>query len=219
MNRQFIFFLLIILTVGCGPGNGKNKAPVDPLTEVLPTWTSVTYTKDGARTELYPPYIVTQEIFADADTGACTGTTIELTFSGGYNTDQVSRLEMSGLTASPQYSGSTFSFVACMSPGSALVTVTAYDKKDVALRNPLTVSLSVATGLPTRTVGFGHPNYPNTGFSVMNAAPPLVALNSGTVKMTNAYVGSVAGKSTASTGNVGYKLETGFTNYLNQASP
>ncbi len=217
MRFHLLIFLLIALTVGCGPGNGKNKAPMDPLAEALPTWASVSYTKDGVRTELYPPYIVTQQVFADAATGSCAGATIELTFAGTYNPSEVSRLEITGLSATPQYSGSTFIFVACMAPGSALVTVTAYNKNGAAIRNPLTVSVNAMTA--TKTVGFGHPNYPNTGFNVISAAPPLVALNSGSVKMANAYVGSIAGKSTDSTGNIGYKLETGFANYLNQASP
>jgi hypothetical protein len=213
--RKCLPILLLLLTA-CG-GSGKNPKPEDPLADLTPAWTSVTYTKDGARVEIDPPFLVTQQIFADAATGSCTGSNIEVKFYGSYNPNLISRLELSGLTATLQLSGSTFSFEYCLPQGAASVTITAYDKNNKAVRAPLT--LSVNAGTPLKTFGYGHPRYPATGFATAAAASRVTSPASGGLTMANASMGGVAGKTTASTGNSGYTLETGFADYLRQAVP
>jgi hypothetical protein len=216
-HRLILFFTVLSgALVACGPGVGKNLNPEDPLAQLVPEWTSVSYVKDGQRVELSPPYEVTQQIFADAATGSCTGNTMEIIFSGTFNPEIISRVTLTGLTAEEEVSGSSFKFVTCMAPGSALVKITAFDKDGKPVRSPLSVSLNAMTA--TKTAGFGHPNYPNTGFAMISAAAPLPAFNTGTVKMINTYMGGVAGKTSASTGKTGYTLETGFTGYLKQAT-
>jgi len=212
-----LFLSSFLIIAACGPGSGKNLHPEDPLALFVPDWTTITYTKDGHTVTLSPPFLTTQNIFADAATGSCTGNAMEIIFSGTYNPDTISKLELSGLTTTSNISGNNFTFTACMAQGSAAVTITAYDKDGKAIRLPLTVSLNAMTS--TKTLGFGHPRYPNTGFTTMNAAPPLKNFTTGSVQMANAYLGSVAGKTTISTGNTGYTMETGFTNYVKQSSP
>jgi hypothetical protein len=107
---------------------------------------------------------------------------------------------MTGVTATPSFSGGSFTFTACMAPGSTAITITAFDKDGKAIRNPLTVSIAAMTA--TKTLGFGHPRYPNTGFEIVAAGKQTA---SGTVVMTN-----IAAKKTASAGNTGFTMETGF---------
>ncbi|MBS1972444.1 MAG: hypothetical protein JSU04_19215 [Bdellovibrionales bacterium] len=190
-----------MMMAGCGAGTGKNPHPEDLLAQIVPYWVSITYTLNGQKEELMPPYLVTQAIFADAATGTCTGNTMEVVFSGGYNPEKVFNLVMTGVDATSSFSGGSFSFTACMSPGvAAAITITAYDKDGKAIRSPLTVSVAAMTA--TKTLGYGHPRYPNTGFEVVAAGKQTT---NGTVVMTN-----IAAKKTTSTGNTGYTMDTGF---------
>lgn len=197
-----LFCSILLIFTACGPGTGKNERPEDPLALLVPEWSSLSYQKDGVRVEIMPPFLLTQQIFADAATGSCTDNTIELTFQGTFNPDVISRLEIVGLTAIPEYSGNVFTFIACMAPGAASVTITAYDKSEKAVRVPLSISLNAMTA--THTAGFGHPRYPNTGMSLANVS-----------------MGAVSGKTTASSGKTGWTLEAGAINYfqLKQVSP
>jgi hypothetical protein len=206
-----------VFNVGCGAGKGKNKNSEDPLAEYLPVWTSISYIKDGSLVTLSPPFSTTQNVVGDINSGACTGNTIEVTFKGTYNTENVSALALTGITATNNSSGGEFNFVACMALGSASVTITAYDTKNVAIRSPLTLSL--ASAVSTYTLGLGHPRYPNTGFSSVNSGPNLTTLTSGTTTLSNVSMGHVGSKTTASTGNAGFTMETGHANYIKQLSP
>lgn len=222
-NLKQVWILIIVLVAvilsGCGAGTGKNKNAEDPMAEYIPDWTSITYKSNGNLVTLQPPYYSTQTVFGDLDTGSCTGNTIEVTFSGTYNAANVTSLEMTGLTATNNSNAGTFNFVTCMPLGSASVTITAFDSNGMAIRAPLTVSLSASGYVETFTLGQGHPRYPNTGLAMTSAAPLLQNLTSGSTSMANVYVGSVAGKSTDSTGATGYTMETGLTNYVKQLSP
>ncbi|WP_413290091.1 hypothetical protein [Bdellovibrio sp. HCB337] len=222
-NLKRVWILIIVLVAivlsGCGAGTGKNKNSKDPLAEYIPEWTSITYISNGNMVTLQPPFIATQNLYGDLNTGSCTGNTIEVNFNGIYNAATITSLSLTGLTATNNSNAGTFNFVACMALGSASVTITAYDSDGNALRIPLIVSLAAVNFVNTITLGEGHPRYPNTGLAMMSAAPRLENLTSGSTKMANVYMGSVAGKSTASTGNTGYTMETGLTNYVKQLSP
>jgi len=207
----------LFFNIGCGAGSGKNKNAADPLAEYIPVWTTITFIRDGSLITLSPPYSTTQNVVGDLNSGSCTGNTIEVTFKGTYSAENVSSLAMTGITATNNSSGGQFNFVACMALGSASVTVTAYDTKNVAIRSPLTLSL--ASAVSTSSLGIGHPRYPNTGFSSTSSGPNLTALTSGTTTMTNVTMGPVGSKTTASTGNTGFTMETGHTNYVKQLSP
>lgn len=211
---RFICFIkelfLLGLITACGAGSGKNLHGEDPLAQLVPYWANITYTLNGQTETLLPPFVTTQSFSADAGTGACTGNLIELVLSGSYNPEKVSNLELTGLTSTVSFSGNSFTFVACMAPGSASVTITAYDKDSKPIRLPLTVSLSAMTA--TKTLAFGHPRYPNTGFVVTSAVKNV---GSSTVSMGS----SLAKKQTTSTGNTGFTMETGFVNYVREVSP
>lgn len=199
--RRFVCFTaMTFMMAACGAGTGKNPHPEDLLAQLVPYWLNITYTANGQTETLTPPFLVTQNIFADAATGSCTGNTMEIVFNGAYNPEKVFRLEMTGVTATESFSGGSFTFTACMAPGSAAISVTAFDKDGKAIRNPLTVSVAAMTA--TKTLGFGHPRYPNTGFEIVAAGKQTT---NGTVVMAN-----VAAKKTASTGNTGFTMETGF---------
>lgn len=191
---------LSLMLVSCGPGSGKNLNSEDPLAQLVPYWVNITYTANGQTATLSPPFVVTQNIFADAGTGSCSGNTMELVFNGSYNPENVSNLVLTGITATSSFSGSNFTFVACMAPGSVSVNITAFDKAGKAIRSPLTVSLNAMTA--TKTLAFGHPRYPNTGFETVAAGKQSSDSN---IVMTN-----VSRKKTASTGNTGFTMETGF---------
>lgn len=198
---SYIQWLLIgTLLVSCGPGSGKNKNADDPLAQLVPYWVGITYTSNGQTVELPPPYLLTQNVFADAATGSCTGNAMEIVFKGTYNPEKVSNLVLTGVDATSSFADGAFTFVSCMQPGSASVTITAYDKEGNAIRLPLTVSLSAMTS--TKTWAFGHPRYPNTGFETVAAGKQSSGSN---IVMTN-----IARKKTASTGNTGFTMETGF---------
>lgn len=194
------WLLLGILLVSCGPGSGKNLNAEDPLAQLVPYWVNITYTKDGETMTLSPPYLLTQNVFADAATGSCTGNAMEIVFNGSYNPDKVSNLVLTGIDSTSSFSGSNFTFIACMSPGSAAITITAFDKDGKAIRLPLIVSLNAMTA--TKTWAYGHPRYPNTGFEAVAAGKQAGGSN---IVMTN-----IARKKTTSTGNTGYTMETGF---------
>jgi hypothetical protein len=196
----FILGMALPLLLACGPGSGKNPHPDDPLAQLVPYWVNITYTLNGQTKTLPPPFLLTQNIAADAATGSCTGNSMEILFNGSYNPDKVSKLVMTGVTSTATFSGETFTFAVCLAPGSASITITAYDKEDKAIRLPLTVSLHAMTSI--KTLGFGHPRYPNTGFEVVAAGNQSA---NGTVVMTN-----TAAKKTTSTGNTGFTLQTGF---------
>lgn len=219
LTWPLLVMLLTSFLSGCGAGSGKNKNSKDPLAEYIPEWTSISYLSNGSTVTLQPPFIATQSISGDMNTGSCSGNTIEVTFNGTYNPATVISLEMTGLTATNNSSVGTFNFVACMALGSASVTITAFDSDGVAIRSPLTVSLMAYNFVNTTTLGEGHPRYPNTGFAAMSVAPNVGALTSGSTTMANVYVGSVGGKTTASTGNTGFTMETGLANYVKQLSP
>jgi len=209
-HRLVYSLILILLTVSCGPGSGKNPhGEDDPLAQLIPDWVNISYTVNGQVQTLTPPFLTTQNIAADAATGSCTGNNIEIIFNGTYNPDKVSKVELTGLTVTSNVSAGEFTFKACMAPGSASVTVTAYDQDNKPVRLPLTVSINAMTA--TRTLGYGHPRYPNTGFNVAAAGKNSV---NGTVVLE-----TIAKKQTTSTGNTGYTLETGFVNYMHEASP
>ncbi|WP_413290605.1 hypothetical protein [Bdellovibrio sp. HCB337] len=200
-----IFFLQ-----ACGAGTGKNKnIPDDPLAQLIPYWAEIIYTSNGVPAILSPPFLTTQNILADMGTGSCSSNTMEIIFRGSYNPENISDLILSGLTATGDFSGNSFTFTACMAPGSANVTITAYDKEGKAVRFPLAVSLNAMTSI--RTMGFGHPRYPTTGFILGSAA--------GKQSGSHIHMDSFAAKPAVSTGNTGYTMEIGFVNSVHQTSP
>lgn len=205
----FTIMLPLLLLEACGAGSGKDPNASDPLAQMVPYWANISYTQNGQTASLQPPFLTTQNIFADAATGSCTGNQMEIIFNGSYNPDKVSKLVLTGLTTTDDYSGNNFTFTACMAPGSASITITAYDKDGKAIRMPLTVSISAMTA--TKTLGYGSPRYPNTGFEVAAAAKITSTSSIG--------MGTIAGKTTSSTGNTGYTMETGFVNYVHEVSP
>jgi len=196
----FQWSLVAVLLAACGAGSGKNLHSEDPLAQLVPYWVNITYFSNGQSQVLSPPYVLTQNIFADAGTGACTGNMMEIDFNGTYNPEKVSRLVFTGLPATSNFSGNNFSFTACMAPGSASVTITAIDQDNKVIRSPLTVSLSAMTA--TKTLAFGHPRYPNTGFETVAAGKQASG--------SNIVMANIVRKKTASTGNVGFTMETGF---------
>jgi hypothetical protein len=208
---------MLIWTSGCGPGSGRNKHPTDPLEDVTPVWTSITYYNNGAQMTLSPPFSSTQVIMADPNSGSCTGNTSEVVFNGTYNQTAISNITLTGLTTTADPSANTFRFTGCMPFGASAVTITAYDTQNRPVRVVLTASLSSV--LNTKTLGFGSSVYPDTGFSFVGAAPVISTLLSGITSLANFYVGPTGSQSTASTGATGYTLETGFTNYIMQSSP
>jgi len=208
----------MVLTVsGCGPGSGKNKNSVDPLAEITPIWTNITYINNGAAMTLNPPFTTTQAFMADPGSGGCTGNTTEVVFNGTYNQTAISKLTLTGMTTTESNSADTFRFTGCMAFGATSVTITAYDTKDQPVRVTLNVSLATVTN--TTTLGYGHPNYPATGFSLLNVAPNLANLTSAGTTLTNFYMGPVGSQTKSSTGNTGYIMELGFANYIKQFSP
>lgn len=225
MNKKLFNFVMLltialpmlIWTSGCGPGSGKNKNPTDPLADITPVWTSITYYNNGAQMSLTPPFNTTQVFMADPASGSCTGNTTELVFNGTYNQTTISNLALTGMTTTADHSADTFRFTGCMAFGATAVTLTAYDDKGTPLR--VTLNVSLASVGNTKTIGFGSPNYPDTGFAFVGAIPDIVNLISGITSLANFYIGPIGSQSTNSTGATGYTLETGFTNYIMQESP
>lgn len=225
MNQKVLNFVIVmtialpmlIWTSGCGPGSGKNKNPVDPLADITPVWESITYYNNGTQMTLSPPFNTTQVIMADPSSGSCTGNTSEVVFNGTYNPTAIKELKLTGITTTEDHSANTFRFTGCMSFGASAITITAYDMKDEPSRVTLNVSLASVSN--TKTLGFGSPNYPDTGFAAAEAVPDLVTLISGITSLANFYVGPVGSQTTTSTGATGFTLETGFTNYIMQVSP
>jgi len=225
MNMKFLNFVfaltitlpMLLWTSGCGPGSGKNKHPTDPLEDITPLWTDITYYNNGAQMSLTPPFSTTQVFMADTGSGSCTGNTTEITFNGTYNQTAISDLSLSGFTTTADHSANTFRFSGCMPLGASAVTITAYDLKSQPVR--VTLNVSLASVGNTKTIGFGSPIYPDTGFAFVGSAPNIASLISGVTSLANFYVGPSGSQSTSSTGASGYTLETGFTNYIMQASP
>lgn len=208
---------MLFTVSGCGAGSGKSKNPIDPLAEITPLWTNITYTNNGAPMTLNPPFTTTQDFMADPGAGGCPGNTTEIVFNGTYNQTTISKLVLTGLTTNESNSANTFRFTGCISFGATSVTITAYDMKSQPVRVTLNVSLAGVTN--TKTIGYGHPSYPETGFSLVNAAPDLVHLTSAGTTLENFYVGPIGSQTMNSTGHSGYTMETGFTNYIMQVSP
>jgi len=225
MNMKFFNFTsalafalsMALWTSGCGAGNGKNKHPTDPLEDITPLWTNITYYNNGAQMSLTPPFSTTQVFTVDTGSGSCSGNTTEITFNGTYNQTAISDLSLSGFTTTPDHSANTFRFTGCMPLGASAVTITAYDLHSQPVR--VTLNVSLASVGNTKTIGFGSSIYPDTGFTFVGSAPHIASLISGITSLENFYVGSLGSQSTSSTGASGYTLETGFTNYIKQASP
>jgi len=64
---------MALWTSGCGAGNGKNKHPTDPLEDITPLWTNITYYNNGAQMSLPPPFSTTQVFTVDSGSGSCSG--------------------------------------------------------------------------------------------------------------------------------------------------
>jgi hypothetical protein len=228
MGRCKILFIISTLLIlsSCGPGpkvktpsttsNSVDKPPVPGNLTV----SSITYVKNLSSTVLFPPYAGSVSLPADFGSGSCLGATTQVDIEGIYDNVNATSVMMTGVVSTQTLIGSKFKFTACFVAGATAITITSYNSASVANPAPVSLSINVTSIFdPTfKTLGNGHPRYPNTGIDVSNLSLTSGPKTSGALTLKSGFVGAIGVKA-ASTGNPTLTLDMGFANYLRQSSP
>lgn len=215
------FFIIFLLSCGPGPKVASTETAQDKATVPANlTVTSISYYKNQASSNLFPPYTETISLAGDFASGSCLGATSQITILGTFDSTNASSVMMTGLISTQTLTGSNFKFVACLSQGATAVTLTSYNSDGVGNPAPTSLSFNLTSVYDTsiKTIGSGHPRYPNPGFDLSGLNLPSGQLTSGDLTLKVGFTGTAA-TGLNSTGNTSLTMDMGYANILKQTNP